>query len=86
MTIATGEFVSPLIAGLSKLIKSEGYASLEALYEAEEQVILKELANAKDEAELWKLVGRIKMLKKFRHLPEETVDRYLREKNSERGQ
>ena len=80
------DFKSPLIDGLSALIKCEGYASLDALYEAEEQVILRDLSNAKDEAELWKLVGRVKMLRKFRHLPEETIDRFIQERSQEKTQ
>ncbi len=76
----TTEFTSPLIDGLSKLIKCEGYAALESLYDAEEKIILRDLTNAKEDAELRIIQGRAKALKKFRHLPEETVDRYLNEK------
>ena len=79
------QFVSPLIAGLQTLLKcEEGMAALEALYEAEEKHILRELTNATDEKELWKLVGRAKALKKFRHLPEETIDRFVQERQQEK--
>ena len=78
------EFVSPLIDGLSKLIACDGFPSLEALYQAEEQIILRDLGNAKDDRELTIIQGRYKTLKKFRHLPEETVDKFLAaQKNKE---
>jgi len=74
-------FVSPLIHGLQQLIACEGYPSLEAIYEAEEKIILRDLANAKDDRELTIIQGRYKTLKKLRDLPEQTVDRFLAEKN-----
>ena len=76
------EFVSPLINGLQALISCEGFSALEALYQAEEQIILRDLANAKEEFELRIIQGRYKNLKKMRHLPEETVDRFLAEKKN----
>ena len=76
------EFVSPLINGLQALISCEGFSALEALYQAEEQIVLRDLANAKDEFELRIIQGRYKNLKKMRHLPEETVDRFLAEKKN----
>ena len=81
------QFVSPLIAGLQALLKcEEGINALEALYEAEEKIILRDLTNATDEKELWKLVGRAKALKKFRHLPEETIDRFVQQRSQENNQ
>lgn len=78
------QFVSPLIAGLQTLLKcEEGMNALEALYEAEEKIILRDLANAKEEKDLWKLVGRVTMLRKFRHLPEETIDRFIQARSQE---
>jgi len=78
------EFVSPLINGLSLLIASEGFPSLEALYAAEEQIILRDLSNAKEDFELRVIQGRYKNLKKMRHMPEEVVDKFLAaQKNKE---
>ena len=75
-------FVSPLIHKLQTLIACEGYPALEALYQAEEQIILRDLANAKEDFELRIIQGRYKNLRKMRHLPEETVEKYLASKNS----
>ena len=80
------EFVSPLIDGLRKLISCEGFPALEALYDAEEKIILKDLANAPDDRTLTIIQGRYKTLKKLRHLPEETVDRFLAQKKGEKNQ
>lgn len=76
-----GEFVSPLVDGLTKLIKSEGYSSLKAIYDAEEKIIFRDLINAKTTEDLWKLVGRAKELNKLRELPENTIDRFINDKN-----
>ena len=79
-------FVSPLIDGLTKLIASEGFASLKTLYDSEKEIILRDLSNAKDEKELFVIQGRYKNLKKMRELPEATVDRFLAQKNGEKNQ
>ena len=71
------EYVSPLIDGLSKLIESPGYAALQSLYEAEEKILLRDLANAVDDKDLRIIQGRCKMIKKFKDLPETTVDKYI---------
>lgn len=78
------EFTTPLIDKLSKLVNSNEYSALDELYNTEEQRILRELVNAKEEYALWQLSGQAKMLKKIRHLPEETIDAYLREKEVRR--
>lgn len=80
----TPEFVSPFIAGLSALIKCEGYSSLEALYEAETQIVLRDLSNAKDDRELTIIQGRYKMLRHLRGLPESTVDKFLASKENQK--
>jgi hypothetical protein len=78
------EFVSPLIDGLSKLIASEGFPALESLYDAEKEILLRDLLNAKDERELFIIQGRYKNLKKMRDLPTVTVDKFLAaQKNKE---
>ena len=80
--MAHGNFVSPFIQGLSDLIKSPGYESLIALYEAEEKIILKELDFAADDRALTIVQGKYKLLKKLKHLPEVTLDRYLNDKKT----
>lgn len=76
------EFVSPLIHKLQQLIKCDGYAALESLYQAEELIILRDLHNAKDDRELVIIQGRYKTLKKLRDLPQQTVDKFLASQKS----
>jgi hypothetical protein len=76
------EFISPLIHGLQQLIQCEGYPSLEALFDAEKEIILRDLHNAKDDRELTIVQGRYKTLKKMRNLPTETVDKFLASQKS----
>ena len=78
------DFVSPFISNLSVLVKSETYPSLCELYDLEEKKILKELGAAKDDRALTICQGKYKMLKIIRHLPEETIDKYLSEKTNEK--
>ena len=75
-------FVSPFVHGLQTLIACEGYPSLEAIFDAEEKIILRDLANAKDDRELTLIQGRYKTLKKLRHLPEETIDKFIASQKS----
>lgn len=75
-------FVSPFIDGLSKVINSPGYASMEALYQAEDQILLRDLAAAVEDKDLRIIQGRCKMLKHLRHLPTQTVEKYLASKKS----
>lgn len=79
------KFVSPFIEGLQKLISSEGYPSLTALYDAEKEIIFRDLCNAKEDSELRIIQGRAKMIKKLRTLPEETIDRYTSESKNEQN-
>lgn len=77
------EFASPFIAGLQQLINSgEAYASLQAIFDAEEKIILRDLSNAADDRVLALVQGRYKMLKHLRHLPEETVDKFVNSKKA----
>ena len=78
----TDNFVSPLIHGLQQLIACEGYPSLEALYDAEKEIILRDLHNAKDDRELVIIQGRYKTLKKLRDLPQQTIDKFLASQKS----
>lgn len=78
-------FVSPLIHGLQQLISCEGYPALTALYDAEKEIILRDLGNAKDDRELTIIQGRYKTLKKLRDLPEQTVNKFLASKNNEKS-
>lgn len=83
MPAPQSQFVSPFIAGLQQLVNcTEGYASLQAIYDAEEKIILRDLANAADDRALTIVQGRYKMLKHLRNLPEETVDRYINSKQA----
>lgn len=79
----TDNFISPFVDGLSKLLKSDGYPSLLAMYEAEEKIIVREIANAKDDRALTICQGKLKMLHKLYGLPEVTIDRYLNQKKGE---
>jgi len=76
-------FVSPFVQGLITLTKSEGYDSLIALYDAQEKIILKELAAAPDDRTLTIIQGKYKLLLKLRHLPEVTIDRYMNDRKSQ---
>lgn len=77
------EFASPFISGLQQLINcAEGYTALQALYDAEEKIILRDLAAAPDERALTIVQGRYKMLRHLRNLPEKTVDRYINSKQA----
>jgi len=78
-------FVSPFVQGLITLTQSEGYAALTALYEAQEQMILKELAAAPDDRALTIVQGKYKLLKRLKTLPEETIDRYRKDEKSQDG-
>lgn len=76
------EYLSPLVNGLLKIIKSEGYPMLKSLYDEEEKIILRDLVNAKEDSDLRIIQGRAKALKKLKDLPEQIVEKYL---NDQRG-
>ena len=78
----TDNFVSPLIHGLQQLIACEGYPSLEALYDAEKEIILRDLHNAKDSQELTIIQGSYKTLKKLGDLRQLTIDKFLASQKS----
>ncbi|MFA5795523.1 MAG: hypothetical protein WC980_10720 [Candidatus Brocadiia bacterium] len=78
----TDNFVSPFIDGLSKVINCEGYSSMVALYNAEEKIILRDLAAAVEDKDLRIIQGRYRMLKHLRDLPTQTVEKYIASKNS----
>jgi len=73
-------FVSPMINSLSKLVKSDEYQALQQLYDSEEKILMQALISAQEDKDLRIVQGKAKMLKRLRILPEETIDRYINEK------